>query len=281
MLLHEHGPIELAKGLKTEAQTWERLLCSTGGQLELPKCLCYLMMFDFHPDGTPTLRPATDMGTDLIRMTTGASLTSTEIEHRDCSKAHRTLGLHPAPTGGQLTQATELRLKSDRFAAGLAKAPLTKYEARTACWMMWLPSMTHCLPCSHMTKTQLHHIQNKMTSISLSKRGCSSKTSRAVVFGPRRFLGIGDRHLHYEQGIGRTLQLLKHIRSDPKLGTFLKIALDWTQLHFPFSKTPDCLSRTSSKAGSQPLVPFSAASTPTYKFPIASFPASFESTTAS
>jgi hypothetical protein len=77
MLLHEHGQIELAKGLKTEAQTWERLLCSTGGQLELLKCLCYLMMFDFQPDGTPTLRPATDKGTDLIRMTTGASLTST------------------------------------------------------------------------------------------------------------------------------------------------------------------------------------------------------------
>jgi hypothetical protein len=171
------------------------------------------------------------MGTDLIRITTGASLTSTEIEHSDCSKAHRTLDLHPAPTGCQLTQATELGLKSDRFAAGWAKAPLTKCKARTACWMMWLPSMTYCLPCSHMTKTQLHHIQKKMTSVSLSKRGCRSKISRAVIFGPRRFLGIGDRHLCYEQGIGGTLQLLKHIRSDSKLGTFLKISLDWTQLH--------------------------------------------------
>jgi hypothetical protein len=176
MLLHEHGPIELAKGLKTEAQTWERLLCSTGGQLKLPKCLHCLMMFDFHPVGAPTHRPATDMGTDLIQMTTGASLTSTEIEHRDCSKAHRTLGLHPAPTGCQLTQANELRLKSDHFAAGLGKAPLTKYEARTACWMMRPPSMTYCLPCSCMTKTQLYHIQKKMTSSSLLKRGHSSKT---------------------------------------------------------------------------------------------------------
>jgi hypothetical protein len=231
MLLHEHGPIELAKGLKTEAQTWECSLCSTGGQLELPKCLHCLMMLDFQPDNAPTLRPARDMGTDLIRMTTGASLASTEIAHRDCSKAHRTLGLHPAPTGCGLTQANQLRLKSDRFAAGLARAPLTKWEARTACWMMWLPSMTCCLLCGCMTKTQLHHIQKKMTSISLSKRGHSSKTSRAVVFGPRRFLGIGDRHLHCKQGIGGTLQLLKHIRSDSKLGTFLKIALDWTQLH--------------------------------------------------
>jgi hypothetical protein len=97
--------------------------------------------------------------------------------------------------------------------------------------MMWLPSMTYCLPCSYMTETQLHHIQKKMTSISLSKRGHSSKTSRAVVFCPRRFLGIGNHHLCNEQGIGGTLQFFKHIRSDSKLGTFLKIALDWTQLH--------------------------------------------------
>ena len=33
------GPVELVKGLQDEAQTWERLLYSTGGQLELSKCL--------------------------------------------------------------------------------------------------------------------------------------------------------------------------------------------------------------------------------------------------
>jgi hypothetical protein len=94
-----------------------------------------------------------------------------------------------------------------------------------------LRNMVHCLLCSFMTKPQLHHIQKKMILIRLSKRGCSSKTARAVVFGPRRFLGTGDRHLYYEQGIGATLQLLKHIRANSKLGDFLKIGLNWTQLH--------------------------------------------------
>jgi hypothetical protein len=99
MLLHACGPAELASGLQKGAQTWERLLGSTGGQLELPKCLYYLMIFDSKPDGTPTLRKAADMGTDLISMTTGTSDTSTNIEHRDYSQAHRTLGLYPSPTG--------------------------------------------------------------------------------------------------------------------------------------------------------------------------------------
>jgi hypothetical protein len=39
MLLHNYGPAELAAGLQTEAQIWERLLYSTGGQLKLTKCL--------------------------------------------------------------------------------------------------------------------------------------------------------------------------------------------------------------------------------------------------
>jgi hypothetical protein len=122
MLLHDYGPVELASALQREAQTWQRLLYSTDGQLELSKCLYYLMICDSKPDGTPILCKAADMGTDLISMTTVNSTTTTEIEHRDCSKAHQTLG----PTGCQLTQAQELRTKSDRFAAGMAKAPLSQ-----------------------------------------------------------------------------------------------------------------------------------------------------------
>jgi hypothetical protein len=49
---------DLASGLQTKAQTWEGLLYSTGGQLELTNCLYYLMIFDFKPDDTPTLRKA-------------------------------------------------------------------------------------------------------------------------------------------------------------------------------------------------------------------------------
>jgi hypothetical protein len=39
MLRNDFDFRELTKGLQTEAQTWERPLYSTGGQLELSKCL--------------------------------------------------------------------------------------------------------------------------------------------------------------------------------------------------------------------------------------------------
>jgi hypothetical protein len=86
-----------------------------------------------------------------------------------------------------------------------------------------------------MSKTQLHNMQKKMILTSLSKMGYSSKAPHAVVFGPHRYLAIGHRHLYYEQGIGQTLQLLKHIRSDSNLDSFLQIGLDWTQFHVGIS----------------------------------------------
>jgi hypothetical protein len=60
--------------------------------------------------------------------------------------------------------------------------------------------------------TSPHPTENSLND-SLSKIGYSSKTSRAVVFGPHRYLGIGLRHLYPNQGIGQTLQLLKHVCS--------------------------------------------------------------------
>jgi hypothetical protein len=124
-------------GLQSEAQSGERLLFSTGGQLELSKCLYYIMSYEFKPDGTSTLRKAEDMGTDLINLTTGTSDTTTDIEHRDCSEAHKTLELHPATVGCQRRQATELQLKSNQFTAGgLNISPVTHYKARASYWMM-------------------------------------------------------------------------------------------------------------------------------------------------
>lgn len=119
--------------------------------------------------------------------------------------------------------------------------------------MRWIPSMTSdaacSLPyiCSYMPKKRLHHIyiQKKMVSISSSKRGYISKTPKVPSYSVHvaSLDGIGDHHVYFEhQGVGQTLQLLKHIRSAAKLGSFLQIGLDWTQLHagvsFPILTRP-------------------------------------------
>ena len=79
---------------------WERLFWTTGGKLELSKCLYYILFCIFDPDSTPHMESVTNMGDDLVSLTSGKEPVSSNIEHRDCSKAHRTLGMWPAPNVG-------------------------------------------------------------------------------------------------------------------------------------------------------------------------------------
>jgi hypothetical protein len=127
---------DVIRGLEKEGQTWERLLWSTGGKLELTKCLYYILHYRFAPDGTPTMEEATNMENTHLSLTSGICPQKNPINHRDCSQAHRTLGVWPTPQGTQEKQHAESLLKSRRFASGCIKAPLTRYEAATAYWTM-------------------------------------------------------------------------------------------------------------------------------------------------
>jgi hypothetical protein len=96
---------------------------------------------------------------------------------------------------------------------------------------MCIPSVTFGIGSTLMNLDQLDNIQKPMMNAIPPKMGHSLKTFRDVVFGPRKYLGIGARDLVKERGVQQTLLLLKHIRSDQALSTLLRIALEWFQLH--------------------------------------------------
>jgi hypothetical protein len=95
---------------------------------------------------------------------------------------------------------------------------------------MWLPSITFGMSCTTMTHSQLDSIQRPMINAILPKMGYSSKTSRHVVFGPHKYLGIGLRHLGPEQGVQQCLLFLKTIRSELEFSKLIRIGLSWFQL---------------------------------------------------
>jgi hypothetical protein len=104
---------DIIKGLlESEGQSWERFLWTTGGKLELSKCLYYILFYKFNPDGTPRMEKATTMESDHVCLTSGISPTRNPIDHRDKSTAHRTLGSWPTPEGNQDKQYQESLEKS-------------------------------------------------------------------------------------------------------------------------------------------------------------------------
>jgi hypothetical protein len=120
-----------------------------------------LLIYKFAPDITPHLKAVTNMEQDHVALTSGTSSIWNPIDHRDSSHDHRTLGIWPTPEGTQAKQYSE-KIKSKRFANGCIKAPMTRYEAATAYWTMWLPSVTFGFSSTTMNYRQLDAIQKPM-----------------------------------------------------------------------------------------------------------------------
>jgi hypothetical protein len=56
--------------------------------------------------------------------------TSTTIQHYDCNKAHKTLGLYKTITGNQEEQLKQTKDKSEKITSSVGNAHLTRDHAR-------------------------------------------------------------------------------------------------------------------------------------------------------
>jgi hypothetical protein len=114
-------------GLEKEGQTWEHYCGTTGGKLELSKCLYYLLFYTFDDDGT--LHGKANMeGTS--NLTSGLSPVQNPIDHRDNSQAHRTLGIWPTPAHSKqyveaLPRANDSRVDASKRHDSLKRPPPT------------------------------------------------------------------------------------------------------------------------------------------------------------
>jgi hypothetical protein len=196
-LLHDVTAQDIASGLERDGQSWERLPWTTGGKLELPKCLCCILHYVFDPDGSPRKDSVTNMRQKLLALTSG----------QEAIPTHRTLGMWPTPDGSTQTQFEVSLAKSKLFAHGVIKAPVSRFKASTLSWTMCIPSINFGLGSTLLTAEQLNTTHKPMLNAILPKMGCSLKTCCHVVFGTPKHLGIGC-------GVQQTLLLLKHMRTN-------------------------------------------------------------------
>jgi hypothetical protein len=73
--------------LQHDAQTWERLLWTTGGLLNLLKCLFYIMSWQFDAEGRPTLKSKCDILSSL-QLTSGGNPDSKPVQPYDVSASN-------------------------------------------------------------------------------------------------------------------------------------------------------------------------------------------------
>ena len=100
--------------IQHDAQTWKRLLWTSGGLLKFPKCLYYLMIWEFDTEGTVSLTPSTDLPS--MELSSSDSGIYSDINQYNCTTAHRTLGNWVAPNLQMNTSLSKLTSTAKDYA---------------------------------------------------------------------------------------------------------------------------------------------------------------------
>jgi hypothetical protein len=227
-----HQPPDVANivtMLQQDSQTWERLLWTSGGLLNLSKCLYYVVAWKFDSEGRATMLPAAEIHPPL-KLTSGDDPGLAAIAHFNNDKAHRYLGDWLSTNMQMKTGDSALLETGLNFSRRLSSSSLSKRDAWIAYFAVFVPAMTYTLAVTHHSSARLRKIQSPPTRSTLSKLGFNRHTAHAVVYGPSRYGGIGFRDLAVEQGIAGLTMFIRHLRAGTQQGTLIRIALAWWQL---------------------------------------------------
>ncbi|KAG7361856.1 reverse transcriptase RNA-dependent DNA polymerase [Nitzschia inconspicua] len=212
-----------------DAQLWNDLLDSSGGALEVRKCMFHLAHYQFTPRGAPILQSfAPDQLTVQVQES-GPHGTTVPIKYLQPTTSRKTLGCYKCPAGGHKQSLQAITENAIAKATLVAKSALDPKCTMRYYTSVFLPSVTYPLPTCSIPEKQLRKLHNKTAGLFLNRLGYSRKTPRAVVFGPPSLGGANFRPLYDEQGSRQVELILKHLRTPSGINDHLRIALAWTQ----------------------------------------------------
>ena len=222
-------PEEMIDTLKRDSQLWSDLLWRSGGALELPKCTYHYWNYVFTKKGRPFLQ-GEQVGPDVL-IRTGDGNHVEKVPFRSAYESYKTLGYYKSPCGSQKKQFDVLKAKCDDHARIVSSSALSRREAWTYYFSMYLTSPGYPLPLCHFTPKELHKLETKSLPSLISKCGFIRTTSRVVLYGPKCLNGGGLRPFATEQGVGQVQYFFKHWTSQLPPGKALRIAMSWAQMH--------------------------------------------------
>lgn len=133
-------------------------------------------------------------------------------------------------SGCEKAQIKFVSEKNNAFAYKRCGARLNRIQAMLAYGSIYIPSMVYSLSATNLDKKTLEEIQSKATDTCLSAAGYEKTFPKAVVYGNRKFGGLGYAHLNTEKCIQQIESFTTHIRANATLGKSCVTNLAWCQL---------------------------------------------------
>jgi hypothetical protein len=228
---------DLAQRAQTAAQHWEQLLYTSGGALNLTKCFWYGVTWEWI-NGFPRMQP-NSQAPATIQLTNGHNTTLHTIIRKECWEGMRTLGVRLAPLGNFEDEHAYRILQFRGLAQNILSSPISRFDAYLGYVTMIQPILRYPLGATSFTPTQCATLDASFIGPILSKMGLSSKTPRAIIYGPTdQGGGLGHGNTETMQGQEHLTLILSHLRQQDQLGQVMRISLDTLNLFLGLPKYP-------------------------------------------
>ena len=216
------------KHIKRMGQLWEKLLFITGGRLELSKCFWIPITWKWQ-GGTPTLI-IKQARAHSLRLWESESDESIHIPRKSAKEYEKRLGVWSSCTG-QWNKEVNLWISySKDFRQKLYGGGLTRQAGYMAYHSIWVARFRYSAAVIGYTENQLSAIQSTIVGPCLSVAGYNQKFPRAIVFGPKKYGGLGWEDISVLNIYEKLKLFIGSIRLQDKLGAMLLIQLTWLQL---------------------------------------------------
>ncbi|KAG7355833.1 hypothetical protein IV203_000519 [Nitzschia inconspicua] len=165
----------LLHNARHDAQLWNDLLDSSGGALEVRKCMFHLAHYQFTPRGAPVLQSFAPDRLNVQVQESGPHGTTVPIKYLRPTTSRKTLGCYKSPAGGYKQSLQAITENAIVKATLMAKSALDPKCAMRYCTSVFLPSMTYPLPTCSIPEKQLQKLHNQTAGLFLNRLGYSQK----------------------------------------------------------------------------------------------------------
>ena len=162
------SPTTLLHQIESDLQNWSNLLHLSGGALKFSKTELFLVQWKFNDNGIPYLSQPTDSRS--ITLTSPTCSRTHTILSRSALKSYKLLGFHLSPSLSMNKQYHVLHEKSHKLANAIAGSSITRSEAYTVYFALYLPAVLYVLILTSFSPKQCHHIQYPGLTRNLSAR---------------------------------------------------------------------------------------------------------------
>jgi hypothetical protein len=196
--------------LQSDAQLWEKLLYTSGGKLEIPKCNFSVFKWDFDKFGRAHL---IEPSFKQLQVTSSDNHKQMIIPILKTNCSYKYVGIHIALDGNMKSQILDLQTKCNQIALLFTQSYFNAKDSKQGFMTIYSPIVKYALPTTSISENNLRIIQQPVITSVLSRLGYNKNMPRAIIHASSLYGGVGLLDLFTEQGCSQIQLVVAHLRT--------------------------------------------------------------------